>query len=482
MTHLQVGRDWICKVRRLNLMIGALVVALVVTSTSTADAASQGAKCSRLGATTTAGKVSLLCTRTGSSLRWKRVNMQTGATTSIGAGTPCIREGERLDTAGMTLECRRIAQGAMKYFSVSSSLGPVSNPQSPEPITSCRLPDLRSSNATGMSTVFPVKPSSSAVTNRGVVNVGVMFVDFEGVNGTQEELNNHIEDVKHAAEWIRWYSQGRVTYNVQYSDRWIRASRPEGDYRVFIDPTRSGRQIMTNAEISADFRSMAASTLNLSAITVLWVVHPKAIRIIDESFVDRGQMLIINTARDTYAGGYPIWQNFIHETIHQHGLLGHAPKREQSLLGVMAMNGSPGTALNTWDSIVLDWVRDENLYCVHRERLAPVTLTLVPQEREQEGLRAAFIRLSESEALIIESHRRDKWSPRWPVGLYGVTVMRVDSRLDTSFNEGSSTTKYLLEDKKQFMMTEGESLSVDGINIALVRSGDNDTVEIKRAG
>lgn len=400
----------------------------------------------------------------------------------MSAGASCTVEGTRVDSGGVTLECRRIAQGLKKYFQVSAAPGPITNPPSPESIANCRLPDLRSSNATGMSTVYPVKPANSAVTNRGVVNVGIIFVDFDGVDGSRTELNDQIADVKLAAEWIRWYSQGRVTYNLQFSDHWIRASRPEGDYRVFIDPTRSGRQIMTNAQITADFRSMAQTTLDLSAISVLWVVHPKAIRTIDESFVDRSQLLIINTARDTYGGGYPTWQNFIHETVHQHGLLGHAPKREQSLLGVMSMNGSPGTALNTWDSIVLDWMREDNLYCVHSDRLAKVALTLVPQEREQEGLRAAFIRLSESEALIIESHRRDKWSPRWPAGLYGVTVMRVDSRLDTVFNDGSSTTKYLMEDKKQFMMVEGESLTTDGIKIALVKSGDNDTVSIERIG
>jgi hypothetical protein len=444
----------------------------------------KGAACKKVGQIRKTPVGSFKCVVGGKRKTWRLLpssNTAVSAGTIIRSGSSCNIEGLRIDSSDTTLECRRVAQGSMKYFAVSPSPGPIKNPSSPEPIANCRLPDLRTSNISGLSTVYPTRPSSTAVTNRGVVNVGVIFVDFSEVNGTQAELRDHIEDVKLAADWIRWYSQGRVTYNLQFSDRWIRASRPESDYRVFIDPQRSGNQAMTNTEISTSFRAMAATTLDISTFTVLWVVHPKAIQAIDESYVDRGQFHIVNTASDTYRGKYPIWQNFIHETMHQHGLLGHAPKREQSLFGVMAMNGSPGTALNSWDSIVLDWMREENLYCVRRDLLTPVSLTLVPQEREQEGLRAAFIRLSESEALIIESHRRDKWSPRWPTGFYGITVMRADSRLDTVWNDGSSTTKYLMHSNDRFLMLEGESFTTDGITITFAKSGDNDMIEIKRS-
>jgi hypothetical protein len=317
------------------------------------------------------------------------------------------------------------------------------------------------------------------VTNRGTVNIAVILVDFADVVGDQSEIADHVAQVKKAAEWMTWYSQGNVKYSLQITERWIRAPQPSGDY-FWLHPGKTGTQVQTDQEIASAYQGFARSVVDMSNTTVIWVVHPKKVTAIDEGFAWRGSPSVFSIGSDTYKGGWPIWQHFLHETLHSHGALGHSPKN--SFFGLFNFTGSPGATLNSWDAITLDWMRPENLYCVSRDRLARVELNLVPLEREQAGLRAAVIKLSNSEALIIESHRRDKWSDRWPAGTYGVTVMRVDTRVDTVFDMGSSTGRYLMDDRRNSLMVEGESLDIDGVRISLVKSGNHDVVRLEPIG
>jgi len=106
---------------------------------------------------------------------------------------------------------------------------------------------------------------------------------------------------------------------------------------------------------------------------------------------------------------------------------------------------------------------------------------LVPIEREQVGLRSVIIKLSEYEALVIESHRKDKWSERWSTGTSGVSVMRVDTRIDTVFDQGNSTGKYLVPVRAHSLdfLKVGQTFTTDGIKVTLVKSGDNDQIRIE---
>jgi len=111
------------------------------------------------------------------------------------------------------------------------------------------------------------------------------------------------------------------------------------------------------------------------------------------------------------------------------------------------------------------------------------TLALVPLEREQVGLRSVVIKISDYEALVIESHRKDKWSERWPVGTTGVSVMRVDTRIDTVWDLGNSTGTYVIPVREHSLdfMKVGQSFTTDGIKISLVATGDNDQIRFELA-
>jgi hypothetical protein len=111
-------------------------------------------------------------------------------------------------------------------------------------------------------------------------------------------------------------------------------------------------------------------------------------------------------------------------------------------------------------------------------------MTLVPIEREQVGLRSVIVKLSEYEALVIESHRKDKWSERWPTDTSGVSIMRIDTRVDTVWDMGISTGKYLIPAQEHSLdfLKVGQSFTADGVKISVVQSGDNDQIKIERVG
>jgi hypothetical protein len=129
-------------------------------------------------------------------------------------------------------------------------------------------------------------------------------------------------------------------------------------------------------------------------------------------------------------------------------------------------------------------MKQENIYCVGAENVKPQTLTLVPLEREQVGLRSVIIKLSDYEVLVIESHRKDKWSDRWPTGTTGVSILRVDTRKDTVFDMGSSTGTYVVPAREHSLdfMKVGQTIATDGIQISVVATGDNDQIKIERVG
>ena len=423
---------------------------VLVVSSGFTSAASSGGKCSKVGVVQKTKGVTYACTRAGKSLKWVRKPSK-----AITPNVPTTISGAQLLLA---------------------------NPSSPEPLENCRLKDARTFKAAGewQAITYPAAPSNG-FTNSGAIDVAIVFVDFADVPGGSTELSEHIAEVKKSAEWYSWFSQGNVKYNLRIADRWVRAPK-NSEYYYWLHPGKPGVQLMSDIDISASYRSLAGSVVDTSGVTSVWAVLPKAITAIDEGFAYRAFPGVFSIGSDSYRARTPIWQHFVHETLHSHGALGHSPKNAQ--IGLFWNTGSPGATLNSWDAMTLGWMKQENIYCVGAENVKPQTFTLVPLEREQVGLRSVIIKLSDYEVLVIESHRKDKWSDRWPTGTTGVSILRVDTRKDTVFDMGSSTGTYVVPAREHSLdfLKVGQTIATDGIQISVVATGDNDQIKIERVG
>ena len=431
--------------------VGVLAIGLVsilAFSAVQTSAASNGGKCSKVGISQKTKGVTYTCVRSGKTLKWVRKSAK--ATKPI---VPASASGAQLLLA---------------------------HPPSPDPLTNCRLTDARSFNAAGewQAITYPAT-ANHGFTNAGVVDVAVVFVDFPDVAGGSSELSEHIAEIKKSAEWYSWFSQGNVKYNLRIADKWVRAPKTSENY-YWLHPGKPGTQLMLDIDIAATYRSLAGSVVDTAGVTTVWAVLPKAITAIDEGFAYRGYPGVFSIGSDSYRARTPIWQHFVHETLHSHGALGHSPKNTQ--IGLFWNTGSPGATLNSWDAMTLGWMKQENIYCVSKQNLTAQTLALVPLEREQVGLRSIVVKLSDYEALLIESHRKDKWSERWPVGTTGVSIMRVDTRNDTVWDLGSSTGTYVIpvRDHSLDFLKVGQSFTTDGVKISVVSTGDNDQIKIEQ--
>ena len=418
--------------------------------------------------------------------------IDTGQTSAASNGGKCTKAGISQKTKGVTYTCLRSGKSlkwVRKPAKVTKPNVPttasgaqllLANPASPEPLSNCRLTDARLFKAAGewQAITYPAT-ANHGFTNAGVVDVAVVFVDFPDVAGGSSELGEHIAEIKKSAEWYSWFSQGNVKYNLRIADKWVRAPKTSENY-YWLHPGKPGTQLMSDIEIAATYRSLAGSVVDTAGVTTVWAVLPKAITAIDEGFAYRGYPGVFSIGSDSYRARTPIWQHFVHETLHSHGALGHSPKNTQ--IGLFWNTGSPGATLNSWDAMTLGWMKQENIYCVGKQNLSAQTLTVVPLEREQAGLRSIVVKISEYEALVIESHRKDKWSERWATGTTGVSVMRIDTRKDTVWDMGSSTGTYVIPAREHSLdfLKVGQSFTTDGVKISVVSTGDNDQIKIEQ--
>ena len=220
------------------------------------------------------------------------------------------------------------------------------------------------------------------------------------------------------------------------------------------------------------------------------------------------------------------WGYLLHEMLHSHGIFGHSPKVPWRI-GILSTGDSWSMALLGWDSLATGWTNPENLYCVDKSKVTSTQIKLVPLEREQNGVRTAMVKLNNHQLLMVESHRKDKWSFGLAPGFTGVMVTLIDTTKNTTWDnpegfanpssvgvvlrvEGAQHGTYesigtelpnfsseyrdvgvingigIAGDKDQwdlnYVMYQGESITYDGIKISLISTGDNDTIEIAKVG
>lgn len=443
------------------------------------------------------------------------------------SGDQCQKIGQTLKSGSNQLECRWIANGKKVYFLKSKSVRDLPPIQSPEPFTTCRLPEQitnKIDNWTApLSIAYPAKKSTLNPTGSNTyLFFPIDFVDAVGTGSPEKILQPEVQKIN---EWFRWYSNGKVSMKIDYPKNWVRSSYRASDLITFRDPGNPGnpKDKLSDARLIEALLSDVEKLYDLSKYQGVYFIPSMSAKSLQHGvFLNN----TFRTSKGTFTGGgyvYAntafereefIWAFIMHDFLHSFGLALHAPD-QQLPFGVQS---SPlgGLGLNEWDSMTLDWTLPEDVYCVSKENLKPADVTLVPIEREQEGVQSIMIKLSASRVLVIESHRRDKWGTKFVPGFYGVTTFLVDTSIqnDPSKPDSEKTrfANYLLNsatnhgklvnrrpweeiDKNgvrttgwvteptwdlNYVLYQGESFTTNGIKIALVKSGDNDTVRITK--
>lgn len=468
------------------------------------------------------------------------------AQASIKVGMTCKKENSKATWHGSNFLCSK-AGGKLQWVKLvkKSVLAPVVptsptmeepaavvpvevklSPASPETIDACRAPDMRrtiTQAGENLAIAFPITKNSFPY--KGSIDVTILGIDFKDVPGEGLPSDIYGEEIKKLDNWLRWYSNNQFKINWHFNDKWHHIQDDSQKYN-WVHQGNTGSQAISTKEIVESFIKAGEEEVNFKDSEVALFIFPKAIKNIQDSLgnyiwnintrtISNGKLLALTTSSWFYnpKNEQVLWAWVMHELIHYMGIAGHSPRNPYQF-GLAENQSGISLALNAWDSLILDWLKPSDYYCVSKAKLEKVDISLIPIEREEEGIRSAMVRLSESRVLVIESHRRDKWAHGMNENFKGVMFYEVDTSRDTDrtgefINGGngddgsgkkwqktayyldipgishpdyvkqSSATSWGTKFSQNIVLWQGESFIYDGIKITLVKSDSRDTISLE---
>jgi hypothetical protein len=532
--------------KALRVLPMLLSLALIVGMAQAATAPKAGGACKTEGQTITAGGKKYTCVKSGKKLVWNKgvaVSLPVPSATPTAtpspsatptptptktaepkpliAGDPCSVVGDSINNAQGYLECREVANNQKKYFQLSNSVSDLAPQTSPVPFTTCRVPDQRATQpiADNYAIAYPIlwSPLKRVGSNK------VLFLpfDFSDNPGTVSPNEMFGQDIRKFKEWVKYYSNGKFSVDVETSEKWIRASQPSKAYEPYLGHANPDNKIgfemlMKDAENQFDYSKIDAVILifpsDLETFKTESTYKAAPVKT-NKGTINIG---IFAMGKSLINSRTEIWFWLTHEILHSWGIKQHAPAWP-AVLSVNTGSNGPGQSMITWDRMVMDWVNPDEVWCSEIATLKETEVILSPLEREQKGVKAAMIKIAPSRVLVVESHRKDKWG-KFVDGTYGVTAYIVDTRFDTDrsgeyagvddfkgtkytraanylefpFNHGDYRAQRFSQEtgqdwglvpyfSKNYFLYEGESFTFEGVTVKLVKSGDNDTIQISKS-
>ena len=441
---------------------------------------------------------------------------------------PCNQSGDTYDISGGILECRWVAGHMRKWIKINTVKKTFTNAKSPVSIDVCKLPfsaskaDRTGRNAGGGMVGFPLtdtnKNGMNLVGTNEVLVVPLDFSDFRGEGSPSKQTDY---DTKWLKDWYRYFSNGKSNFNVTTFDRWIQMPGPRSSY-----PTDAKSAVAPNPnELQGNqaqaFINEITKEIDLRKFSTVYIIFPDGEYLQNDLIVRNHRFKIkegeknlnlFSWGKNLEAMETQKWAYYIHETLHDFNIVGHAPGNGWPL-GMMTNQSGISYAINPWEQFLFDWLPSDQIYCDAASSLKPATISLTPMEREDKQTKMAVIKLSDTRAIVVESHGIDKWSSfnfgdrAFPAGFYSIMAYVVD--LDKSVappvradgtslsnddwawavwekvsGQPSNEFRVNVGDRKdlaEYVAVLGDSFVIEGVRIKFVGTGDYETIEISKA-
>jgi len=370
----------------------------------------------------------------------------------------------------------------------------------------CRLREARVKNYQPWNVGFPRGDSygTPTLTTSGKANVQLLAIDFPGALGTSAELVAAEKEIAEYNKWFEFTSRGALSFNWQFPKQWLRMSKPTAQYNL-----QKGDRA-TVLPMAQEVVSIADPYVDFTNSDFVFVLFPKSIKLgvpdlgMHNWRVETNEGPVKNLFGGSeyfYDRGFELWSFWIHEWGHPMGLAGHAPRSHISIMD--NQNGS-SVMLNVWDTFFSGWMGSDELYCMPIEEKSK-EITLIPLERLQRGPRGVIVPISDTNALVVESHRAEGWGKRMldadyvrqfgssGTASYGVSVYWIDTTSDT--NRYVGTDGFIDSDlgekwadnvvpsgvSRPFdLLIKGDKVTYRGVTVEFVKIGDYDTVRITK--
>jgi hypothetical protein len=440
----------------------------------------------------------------------------------------CNQSGDTFDVEGGYLECRWVSGHKLQWIRVNSVKKTFANAKSPVSIDTCKLQnsvskaDRTGRNAGSGMVGFPLTDSNkngmNVAGNNEVLVVPLDFSDFRGEGDPSKQI---AYDTKWLKDWYRYFSNGKASFNVTSFDHWIQMPGPRANY-----PTDAKSAVVANPnELQGNqaqaFIDVITKEVDLRKFSTVYIYFPEGEYTMNDLIV-RNHLFKFKEGQKTlnlFSWGANLeametlkWSYYIHETLHDFNIIGHAPGNGWPL-GMMTNQSGISYAINPWEQFLFDWLPADQIYCDVASSLKPVTLSLTPMEREDRQTKMAVIKLTATRAIVVEAHGIDKWSSlgfadrAFPAGFYSVMAYVIDLdksvappvRADgTSLSNdewawavwekvsGQPSNEFHLnvgdrKDLAEYVAVLGDSFVIEGVKIKFVGTGDYETIEISKA-
>lgn len=392
---------------------------------------------------------------------------------------------------------------------------------SPSSAENCKVPDGRISKTQPSNVGFPIL--QDVIPAQGVANIIVAPISFLDAPGITDESTYLQQQVKLMEDWAQHFSNGKLTYQFQLKTEWIQVPTNSASYVIKPEVANGpNASYLIQQQMAQDIVNAASPYFDFGAAHGMLFLFPPTIQGVEKDLGGRGVALQTPSGTKEYffwgGGQYhhtdsgslysqikrdKTWAFWIHEMLHSQGLSLHAPGNGFQT-GLHADQYGQSLAIDAWESFLAGWISDENVYCVNANDVTTEKVKLSPLETKTAGKEIIVIRLSEFEAIAVESRRSTGFSAEWPAWQNGLLAYRINTQFDNDRSneccgDNGNDPIYpkwsymLLADGKElsngkplsrqvnmFMAMEGESISSDGIRIKLVHSGEQDYVEISK--
>ena len=474
-----------------------------------------------------------------------------------------IIEGERCDELGKQeaisnglLECRWVKGKNLKWIKLSKTPPSFTNPMSAQDVAKCKLkgdydgngipgfvPDVTYMGHPG-NTEKRINPPIGI--NRSLV-VALEFPDLPGSGDLKSLIE---ENRKKYIAWIDYFSNGKLKAEVESIDYWIKMPKETENYNITdydgADEIRATQGGITR--IAQLYVDEITKLVDLRKFGSIFVIYPPNNTKLTADLVPR--MVFLKLKEGTHRislfanpTGYddategrirsydnrmetPLWSFWVHELGHDWGIYGHAPGNGWPV-GIMTNQAGFSLAPIAWESFVMTWMSDDQVYCDTKEDLKTATIKLSPLQRMDKQTKMIAVALDENRLLVVEAHGMSDWTfrrstqnhPFQNTGYYSIMAYVVDTKFATpnTFTVNPDGTALQIDDgvnpnipryayfipvdgkigsndynlaqvrtegqppASAFSAVEGDTFTIEGIKIKFLATGDYETVEISRA-
>ena len=444
------------------------------------------------------------------------------------AGAACASSGDTFDVSAGILECRWTTGKKLQWIKINTVKKTFTNTTSPVAIDVCRLQNSamtttgRSARDSTQFAGFPL-PKVDYMKVKGVNEVLIIPVDFPDFPGGSELKEQLAYDTKMLVDWYNFFSNGQSQFNVTTMDRWLRLPKERSAYPT-DEKSKDAMAADSNKRQSLQaqaFIDEVTKEFDLRKFTTVYLFFPDGnyaqgdLIVRNQTFkIKEGEVILnfFSWGRNLEGMETLKWAYYIHETLHDFKINGHAPGNGWPL-GIMTNQSGISLAMNPYERFLLDWIPAEQIYCDDANTLKPVTISLSPVEREDSQTKMAMIKISSTKLVVIESHGVDKWSSfkfgdrEFPAGFYSVMAYIVDlnktvappvktdgsslsnddwawgvwQKVNGGTSNGFNMTVGEGKNLADYVAVVGDSFIIEGIKVKFVGTGDYETIEISKA-